>query len=123
MRVQQRRDDEGDRTERLHHDKRRERQRAELADDREPEHDRARDPRGPTEQSTELTERQSARAIAAAQRLDFDDAAVLQLRAERHEYCARERERDPQQQGRVLKDADELIAEVADTHGHAYRRC
>ena len=56
-RVQQRRDDERDRAERLHHDERRERERAELADDREPQHDGADHPRRPTQQAPQLARR------------------------------------------------------------------
>ena len=106
--VEQRRDDEGDGAERLHDDQRRERQRAELADDRDAEHERADDPGRPRQQSPELLASEAGCAVRAAEALDLGHAAVLVLGAERHEDGAEQGQRDADQQAGVLEGADEL---------------
>ena len=108
-RVHDRGDHECDRPERLHHDERCEVQAGELEDDREPEHDRAEHPGRPGEQQHQLPRVQPLAERVGGVRLDLHDAAVLELRAQREEHRADQRERDPDERRRIERD---LLGEV-----------
>lgn len=101
----------------LDNDERRHGEGTELTDDRKAQHERAEHPRGPPQQLQELRDAQPTRSIRTAERLDFHDAAMLILRAERHEDRTREGKRNSEQQAGVPESADELIADVLDCPG------
>lgn len=112
--VHHRRDHQRDRTQRLDEGDRGEGQTAELQHDREPEHDRSRHPGRSTEEGEELGDVEPRRRVGAARRLDLRHASVLQLRAEREEDSAEERERDTEELRGV---AGEVVREVGDVDG------
>ncbi len=110
--VEERRDDEGDGAEWLHDDERGDPECTELADDRQPEHERADDPRGPGEQAAHLPQAQTRGGRRTAQSLDLGDASVLVLRAQRHEDSAGECQRDAEEEPGVAEGFDDLIAHL-----------
>ena len=55
-----------------------------------------------------------------AELFDFGDAAVLVLRAERHEDGTEQCQRDADEKAGVLKGADELIAHVLELGHHPH---
>ena len=67
---------------------------------------------GRVEQTPQLCSGEAARARRAAQLLDLGHAAVLILRAERHEHGTEQGERDADQQVGVLEYADERVAHI-----------
>ncbi len=92
-RVEDRRDHERERTDRLHDEDRRKREARELEQDREPEHHGADDPRRPREQREQRPHAQPP-VLLAAQLLHSLDTLVLELRAEGEEHRADQRDRD-----------------------------
>ena len=84
-RVEDRRDHERERTDRLHDEDRREREARELEQDREPEHHGADHPRGAGEQCQQRTHAEPG-GLLAAQLLHALDALVLELGTEREEH-------------------------------------
>ena len=56
----------------------------------------------------------TSRSRTARKGLDLGDAAVLILRAERHEHGAQQRQRDADQKRRIVEDADQGVADVLD---------
>ena len=112
--VQQRRDDERDRPQGLDEDERSERQRRQLADDRQTQHDGADHPRRPAEEVPALTAGEAGAAVGGGEPLDLLHTAVLVLRAERHEDRAQQGQRNADQDAGVGEHADELVGDVVE---------
>jgi hypothetical protein len=108
--VDNRRDDEGDRTERLHHDERREDEARELENDRETQHDGADDPGRALQQGHQLAEGQPSLRAGGGRGIHLRHTAVLELGAEGQEDGADERNRNTQG---LLRRERYLVGEVS----------